>query len=138
MITILCTNAFKGARAVYSPASRLPKHLKTLPVLSHMKLYTHEGRVALTQMVWDEKKQELIPHTEHISARIDTAFETCVPAKPFMDWLRATLPDKHDKAVHASEQIELTLDTMTQRLKIKAGNTRAEFKCLDALEFPLC
>jgi hypothetical protein len=141
MTTVLCTNAYKAAQKVYTPASKLPKNLKILPVLHTMKLHHHEGRMALTQMVYDPEKDKLSPLTEYFPARIDgDLWETCVPARPFKDWLSVTQtkPNKHAIGRGVSDQIDLTLDEKTQTLKIKAGNTRAEFKCIDAREFPPC
>ena len=128
MTTVLCTNLFEAARKV---KRTLPKNLKSLPVLSCIHLYHHDGNLGLTTT--DLEK----PLTEYVPARIDgDEWETCVGMKPFLDWLRVTVVSSKEIRQGVSDQINLTLDASTQILKIKAGNTRAEFKCIDALEFP--
>lgn len=79
--------------------------------------------------------------TAYVPARwTEETWETCVPMKPFKNWLRVSVTkvDKHAIGRGVSDQIELTLDAPSQILKIQAGNTRAEFKCINAQEFPVC
>ena len=53
-------------------------------------------------------------------------FAACVPAS-FLEWLK--ICDK-------SDQIALKLDPRTQVLSVTYDRTRAEFKCIDAAEYP--
>jgi hypothetical protein len=129
MTTVLCTNAFKAASKAKKSAAKPDKRL---PVTSHMLLHFHEGYLLVTPFAWEEREEK----TEKISARTDetSTWATCVPVKPFVDWLRVTQnPKKWEE-----DQIHLTFDPQIQTLKIRAGNTRAEFKCLDAQEFLPC
>ena len=129
MTVVLSSTALKAARTV-KPV--VPKELKTLHILQCIHLYHHEGRLAMVTMA-DLKE----PMVEYISARYDgETWETCVPAKPFTDWLRASQLTKEEKVKGMSEQIELTLDSALQILYIKQGNCRAQFKCIDAQEYP--
>ena len=66
------------------------------------------------------------PITEYIPVRTMIPFSTCVPMRPFRDWLKVT----------GKGQAELEFDPFIQVLKVKVGNARAEFKCIDAMEFP--
>lgn len=137
MITVLATNAYKAARKVYTPASKLPKPFNAFPVLACLKFGTHEGRATITGISWDDKTESLHGETEVIAARIEAEFETCIPARAFVDWLRVTQEKPTRKDPHAlSDQITLSLDPATQRLTIRAGSARAEFKCIDYREFP--
>lgn len=136
MTTVLATNLYKAARKV-KPVGRA-----AYPILACIRLSHHEGRLQLT--TWHPDA----PQIEYVSARTDSdLFETCVPARAFTDWLYVTQVKQiktpkngkiSDAQYHAwqSDKIELTFDPKLQILKIRAGNTRAEFKCIDALEFP--
>lgn len=136
MITTLSTNTYKAVKAVYFPTSKFPQPFREFPVFSHLKLSQKDGRMTVTALVWDNEKATFDTVTENIPARIENEFETLIPARPFRDWLHATLPTKHEKAVNASQQLNFTFDPSTQTVTIKAGNTRAQFKCIDAQEFP--
>ena len=92
--------------------------------------------MTITALVWDNEKAALDTVTEKIPARIDQHFETLIPARSFRDWLHATLPTKQEKAVNASQQLNFTYDPAVEIVTIKAGNTRAQFKCISAQEFP--
>lgn len=127
MIVILSTTAYNAARKV----KQARKQTYGLPVLDCIHLYHHEGRFGMTTTNLDKPLTEYIPCLWH-----GETWETCVPARPFIDWLKATQPNKEDKAYHRSERMELDFCPITQTLKITAGNTRAEFKCIDAQEFP--
>ena len=126
-VTILVSNAYKAA---YQARKNADKPEKTLPVTSYLLLRTHEGRVLVTPFAWEEREKK----TEAIPARVESDFAVCVPAKPFTDWLRASQLTSHEKKIHASEQIQLTLDGLT--LIVTTGNARARFNCLGANEFP--
>lgn len=124
---VLVSTAYKAASQARKNAD---KPEKTLPVMSYLLLRTHEGRVLVTPFAWEEREKK----TEAIPARVESDFAICVPARPFVDWLRASQLTSHEKKIHASEQIQLTLDGLT--LLVTTGNTRARFNCLSADEFP--
>lgn len=132
MITVLASNAYKAAYKVRKAATPV----KTLPVSSHILIRTHEGRVQFIPFRFEERAE----HAEAVPARIEgEEFATCVPARPFVDWLRATQEKPTRKDPHAyNDQIRLTFNPQIQILTILTHTTRAEFKCIDALEFPPC
>lgn len=136
MITTLASTTHKAMKAVYFPASKLPKPFRDFPIMSTVKLSQKDGRMTVTALTWDEEKQSIGSQVETISARIDQEFETCVPARAFRDWLAASQLTAEEKRRKVSEQITFTFDATRQIVSIKAGNTRAEFKCIDAQEFP--
>lgn len=136
MITTLLTTTQKAIKAVYIPASKLPKSLKSLPVLHTVKLDTHEGRARLTTVFYNPKTDALDTVTEFIPARIEQEFSTCVPARQFKDWITASQLTKEEKAKGMSEQVNFTYDLTACILTVKQGNSRASFKCIDAQEFP--
>lgn len=130
MITTLCTPTYKAAYAARKAAD---KPNKSLPVTSHLLLLANSEAVFIVPFRWTEQAK----YTEQVRARIDRQpFAVCVPAKPFIDWLRVTQLTAKEKKHATSDQIHLDLNKDTQELTIKAGNTRATFKCLDAGEWP--
>ncbi len=130
MITTLCTPTYKAAFAARRAAD---KPLKTLPVTSHLLLMVHDDHLIITPFRWTERAE----HAQAVNARVESVeFKTCVPAKPFVDWLRVTQLTTKEKSRATSDQIYFDLDPKTQSLTIKAGSTRATFKCLDAGEWP--
>ena len=136
MITTLVSNTYKAVKAVYFPVSKFPKEYREFPIMSTVKLSQSEGKMTVTAIIWDDKKGAFDFVTETIPARVDTEFETLIPARQFRDWLHATLPTKEEKKRNASQQINFTFDPITQTVSIRANNTRATFKCIDAQEFP--
>jgi len=136
MITVLLSTIHKAIKKVYSPLSKLPKNFRIMPVLSHVLIEGSEGRVKVTQAVYNPKAEALQAVSESIPARIDSEFAVCVPAKVLNDWIRVSQLTKEEKASGTSEQITLSLDPATQILKIICGPTRAQFKGIDAQEFP--
>lgn len=133
MTTVLATNAFKAAYKVRKAATPV----KTLPVSSYILVTVHDHHLVFTPFRWEERTK----HAEAIPARVEgEEWATCVPARPFVDWLRVTQEKqpKHGIGRGSCDQIELKLDKQCQILHIKAGNTHAQFKCLDAREFPAC
>lgn len=130
MTTVLVSTMYKSASRAWKNREKGHK----FPIADTLKLSHDQGRMVITPFT--REKPETV--TEYVSARWNgETWAGCVPGRAFVDWLRATLPDKHDKATHASEQIELEYVPETEILKIKAGNTRAEFKCISAMEFPV-
>ena len=134
MITVLATNAYKAAYK----AVKASTPAKSIPVSSHILIYVNsDNRLTFVPFRFDERAE----HTETIPARVDGVdFAACVPAKPFRDWLHATQEKQPKRGIGRGDcnQIQLTFDPECQRLHIKAGNTRAEFCCIDAREFPPC
>lgn len=126
MITVLATNAYKAAYKVRKAATPV----KSLPVSSHILIRGHAGELQMIPFRFEERIENAVT----IPARTQADFATCVPARAFVDWLHATMNPKKNQP----DQIEMTLDAQTQILRIRAGNTRAEFKCIDAQEFPPC
>lgn len=117
MNRILTTTLLQAVKEVYTRYNS-----KTLPVLNYVLIQEQEGRLMLAST-------DLTTfNTAHASAIIEDAFTTCVPMKPLRDWLAVT--------AKYTEIIELSFEARTQTLRIKADNTRAEFKCIDAQEFP--
>lgn len=132
MTTVLVSNIYK---AVSKSVKKSDKGYKHLPIAHTLKISHHDGHLLITPFVMDPHERAMA--TQPVSARWNgEEWSACVPARPFVDWLRASQLTKEEKAQHTSEQIELDLDPSTQILKIKAGNTRTEFKCIDAQEFP--
>jgi len=120
----LSKNLYKAMRAV---KNTLPRDLKKLPILNCARFSYHEGRIALTSMTYE--KDTLTPVTEYASCIWEgDTWETYVPMKPFTDWLRVT--------ASYGEVLELSYDPQREVLQIKADNTRAEFRCINAQEFP--
>lgn len=115
-VQVLTENMLKGAKIVKQ------KKRHPLPVLNHVHLYTDEGRLGMATSNGDKVTVHMVP------ARVDAEFETCAPLGPLTDWLRVTA--EYDAL------LILTFDPRVQILTIQAGNTRAEFKCIDAAEFP--
>lgn len=130
MITVLATNAYQAASKVKKAATPV----KSLPVSSHILITVHDGHLVFTPFRWEERAE----HAEAIRARVDgDEWATCIPARAFVDWLRVTQEKPSRKDPHAlGDQIHMDFDPTIQIVKITAGNTRAEFKCIDAQEFP--
>lgn len=128
MTTVICENLYK---ATYK-ARKASNPVKSLPVTSHLKIMTHDGHVVVTPFDFDVQYRR--ENAQAIPARIDTDFETCVPSRPFVDWLRVTQDTKNKEGNH--DHIHFKFDPYVQILTVTAGNTRAQFKCIDAQEFP--
>lgn len=135
MITTLITTTQKAVRAAYVPASKLPKHLKNLPVLHTFRIGVSEGRMTVTCPFVNDKG-EFDANTEYIPARVDQEFATCVPARAFKDWIAASQLTKEEKARGQNEQVNFTYDPALCLLTVKQGNSRASFRCIDEQEFP--
>ncbi len=138
MITVLVSELYKAA----STARKVAKPIKTLPVTNTLRVKIHDHHMLITPFVFGTQHERALL-TEAIQARVEgEEWETCIPSKPFIDWLRASLPTKEEKKggdqyhKYEVEQLNFTFDPSTQTVTIKAGNTRAQFKCIDAQEFP--
>lgn len=120
MNNVYANELYKAARAVkYKGMTKQT----TIPVLSHARLDVRDGRAQLVTVNLDD-----FEHPLHAEARARTMepFQTCVPLKPFKDWLYAT----------GDDLLDIQYQAPIATLFVKAGNTRAQFKCLDAQEFP--
>ena len=135
MITTLLATTHKAVRAAYVPASKLPRHLKDLPVLHTLRLGVSDGRMTITCPFVNEKG-ELDANTETVPARIEQEFSTCVPARAFKDWLAASQLTKEEKAKGHNEQVNFMYDPALLLLTVQQGNSRADFLCIDSQDFP--
>ena len=127
MTTVLCTNLYKSLSKVKPKVKN-----KWLPITSTAHLYIKNGALCVTTFGLDGDGWKAQNAT--IPARYEKDIDTCVPFKPFIDWLRVTQDPKNKENNY--DQIHLDFDPRCQILKVKAGNTRTEFKCIDAQEFP--
>ena len=93
----------------------------TLSVLANVMLSTDDGRLKLSATDLE------IGINCWIGASIETEGATTVPARLFIDLINS-LP---------SEVVELNLVEKTETLKLKCGQTKANFKGIEAQEFPL-
>ncbi len=122
----LATNMHKAAKAVYRPLNKTTKHL---PVLAHMLLRFHDGRIALTSHDLQE------PATEYASAIWEgETWSTCVPARAFKDWLGVVAKSKEVLSLEFDEKLQLL--TITTDPRATGTKSRTTFKCLDAMKFP--
>ena len=126
-VTILAENAVKAVNKVYSPASKIPKNLKTLPIMYTLRLSCKDGYLVVSNIF--VKDDEFQSESENIPARIENEFSLLVPARPFRDWLRVTQ--------HVN-QLKIWTGKEGKRdcLYIQADATRTMFYCLSADEFP--
>lgn len=129
MITVLASTVYKAASTARKCAV---KGNKNLPIMDTLYLWTENGQMMITPFTWEERREK----TQAVPARVDQEFSTCVPSRPFVDWLRASQLTREEKRKGMTEQVSFTFCQTTQVLTIKAGNTRAQFKCIDAQEFP--
>ena len=126
MFRILASNAYKAAKTVYRPISKVSK---TLPILAHVLIRPHAGAVAFTT-------HDLVePLTETSTALWNgEPFETCVPMRALKDFLGVMKQNK-------DEVLTFVFDPHIMRLIVTTDphdgmKSRTEFKCLDANEFP--
>jgi len=137
MITTLVSNTYKAVKSAYVPASKLPQNMRKLPVCQHLRIASHNGRMIVTCLTWDGKKDCLDAHTESIPARIDTEFAACIPARQFKDWLAASQLTKEEKRIdHPDERLTFAFDADTMTVTLRIRNARATFKALSTDEFP--
>lgn len=94
----------------------------SLPVLNHVLITDHEGRIA----VYSHDLET--PAVAYAPARIDEPFAICAPAHVLLDWLDIIKKDNC--------RVDLTFDRSSCLLIIRADNARATFKGIDAAEFP--
>ena len=135
MTTTLSTTTYKAVKQAIKQADKAESKRASLPIMETLLLRTHDGHLLVTPFCWGDKI-ERAKRTQPVPARVEHEFETCIPARPFRDWLYATMPTKEEKARNVSEQITFDFDACTQTVTIKAGNTKAQFKCVPASEFP--
>ena len=125
MITTLADNVYKASKEM--KAAR-----KThLPILACIHIDFIEGRLRLATT--DLEKF----YVAYSGCKWEgETWETCVPARPFIDWLRVTRANNGKRAPFRDDRIMLDLDQPSQILTVRAGNTTARFKCIDGREFP--
>lgn len=113
MTAALSENIHKAMKAAKVPAT---KASKTLPILSHARIFTHDGHIVVQAVDTSGDTWEL--QAAAAPARVDVEFDTCVPIKP----------------------VEFTFDPKNQVLTVKERaevSSRAKFKCIDSQEFPV-
>ncbi len=92
-----------------------------LPVLSYILLSTDQGRLKLAATNLETSINCWI------GAKVEEDGAITVPARTFIDFVN-TLPP---------ETVEMTLSVRTQTLQLTCGSTQANFKGIDAQEFPI-
>lgn len=115
-VTVLQENLAHGLSTV----SRAVSPRSTLPVLANVLIATDEGRLRLSATNLE------LGITCWIGSKIEEDGSTTVPARTFSD-LVGTMPDP---------QVNLNLDTRTQTLNVRSGQSTNDIKCIDAQEFP--
>ena len=100
--------------------SRAVAPRSTLPVLSNVLIATDEGRLRLSATNLE------LGISCWIGAQIEQEGAITVPARTFSD-LVSTLPPA---------QIELELNTQTQSLAVRCGQSKTDIKGIDAQEYP--
>lgn len=139
-----------SARELYEAAKNVKQtEIQPLPILNHARIrLTDDGLKITTARLTDDG----------LKAETDGAhfwgngerWETCVPmvhkvettphgyrgAKqvrklyPFLDWLKVMAEYR--------ETLEIDFDPKVQIITIRAGASRTQFKCINAMEFPPC
>ena len=130
MTRTLSPNLYKAVKAAYFTGSEL-KDVKTLPVLHHYHLRTHEGRLEITGTNLAEARQEYAP------ARVEQEFDFCVPMRPFKDWLSVTA--KYKTILELSYDPASRILTVTECAPAHEKAvclSRTQFRCMSADEFP--
>jgi len=130
----LSVNLHQAVKDTYTPAAKMSKQAKTLPVLHYARIFTHDGRIVIQTVDTSGDKWEL--NARPADARIEQEFDVCVPMKAFKDWLSVTAKYK--------SVLDLSLDGMTLIVTEKYGEkgaklpcaSRARFNCLSSAEFP--
>ena len=141
-----------NARDLYQAFKQVKKSeiCKGLPVLNYALMQlTDDGVVFKTIELTDGGKDVTASEPVHYWANGER-WETCVimvhvvethpngyrgvtskrKLYPFLDYLRVM--------AEFGETLQISFDPNIQILTINSGNSKSEFKCLDALEFPPC
>ena len=116
-LSCLQENLAKGLSVV----GRAVATRSTLPVLANVMLSTDNGRLKLSATDLE------IGINCWIGAKVEEEGATTVPARTFIDLVNS-LP---------AEVVELELVEKTETLKLKCGHTKANFKGMNAGEFPI-
>ena len=134
---VLAENLFRAVKEV-----KITKG-SPLPILNHARLTVKDGQITITTT--DLEKV----YKASARARTEDPFETCIPmylkttchpggygkgsktitTHPFFDWCKVM-------ATCGYGILALEFNPSVQILTIRAENSRTEFKCLDAREFP--
>ncbi|HEB64260.1 MAG TPA: DNA polymerase III subunit beta [Chloroflexi bacterium] len=115
-VSVLQKNLAHGLSIV----SRAVSPRSTLPVLANILIATDEGRLRLSATNLE------MGITCWIGARIEEDGATTVPARTFTDLVNTL----------SEQQVDLSLDTSTQTLRVECGPSSTNVKCIDAEEFP--
>lgn len=100
---------------------------KYLPVLSHVLIRYDPGTGRILVATHD-LTDPLVEYAHPLHNRDVVPFATCVPTRPFTDWLRI--------AASYNDTLELDHDAAREILRIYSGPSRTAFKCINAREFP--
>ncbi len=115
-VSVLQKNLAHGLSIV----SRAVSPRSTLPVLANILIATDEGRLRLSATNLE------MGITCWIGARVAEDGATTVPARTFTDLVNTL----------SEQQVDLSLDTRTQTLRVECGPSSTNVKCIDAEEFP--
>lgn len=121
-VRVLAVNAYKAVKAVYRP---LGKVSKSLPILAHILICEHEGRLAMSTHDLNE------PLTEYVSCMWKgNTWSTCIPMRPFKDYLSIM--------AHYKDLLTLVFDeqALTVTVTCDSDKSRSVFKCMSAADFP--
>ena len=116
-LSCLQENLIEGLNVVRKAVAKR----SSLPVLSHIRLTTDEGRLKLSATDLETGINCWV------GAKVEEEGATTVPANSFVDLVR-TLPE---------ERIDLELEKKTETLKLKCRQLKANFKGITAEEFPI-
>jgi DNA polymerase III sliding clamp (beta) subunit (PCNA family) len=136
-IKIQATELYKAVKAVkrteFSPTLLILNHARIRLTDEGMKITTTDLEKSLTETVhfWGngDRWETCVPMINKTKSG-DYRHEKIHKFYPFLDWLKV--------AAEYKETLELEFVENIQLLKIKAGASRTEFKCIDAQEFPPC
>lgn len=105
--------------------------IHSLPVLNYIRLRFFYGELHLTTTDLENFL------TAKCACQLNEEWATCVPMVhrvtrrtfyPFIDYIKVMMG--------CADVLDLSFDPSIQILTVSAGTSRAEFKCLDAQEFP--
>jgi len=132
---VLAENLFAAVKEV-----KITKK-SSFPILNHARMTVRDNEITLTTTDLENVR------IGKCRARTEEPFETCVPmylhtqcfiqgkgykpitTHPFFDWCKVMNQCGYNI-------LALNFDPRTQILTITTSNSRTEFKCLDAQEFP--
>jgi DNA polymerase III sliding clamp (beta) subunit (PCNA family) len=123
MTTVLPKNASKAAQAVYKTVHRKD----TLPILTHIHLYTDNGWLIAESTNLETASRENIP------ARVENDIDICIPARTWKDWL-AVVAKNYQCVIGL--RYDPSVMILTAELVADGIKSRTTFKGMDSMEFP--